>query len=395
MSPVREIAKAVRRGRKARIAFAGPSGSGKTWTSLLIAEGLVPGGKYLVIDTERGSSALYADRFDFQLAEWDPPYDPRELATFITEQSPKYDVVIIDSMSHFWQGEGGTLDIVDGAAARAQGNKFAGWKTGTPAQNDMVNAMLLAQAHVIATMRSKMEYVQEREGGKTVIRKVGMQPIQREGIEYEFTVTSDIDIEHRITVSKTRCAPLADKHYQPGHAPDMAKVLRDWLEAAEADPELADEVDRARIRQMYDAIDRAGRKDEAVKAWKEAGLPSGTDPHLTKAQAASFQALLSGFLPEDKNPGPVTGSDEAGGAEDMGRDQPAPPAEPKANALTQAQSRKLHACMRERGVQGDDRHPYLSKLLDREITSVNDLTREEAAKVIDTIESMEPEAASA
>ncbi len=233
----RQIVDAVRTGSKARVALAGPAGSGKTWTALVLAQELAPEGKFLVIDTERGSASLYADQFRFQTISWEPPYDPRELAKVVAGASGDFDVVVIDSLSHFWSGEGGTLGLVDDAGARAKGNKFAGWKEGTPAQDSMVSAMLNARCHVIATMRSKMEYVLDQVGGRTQPRKVGMAPIQRDGMEYEFTVTCDIEIDHRVMVTKTRCHLVADKVYAPHRASELGATLRDWLgEAAPTPP---------------------------------------------------------------------------------------------------------------------------------------------------------------
>ena len=242
------IEKAVRRGNKARVALAAPAGGGKTYTALTLAVVLAKGGDVLVIDTERGSASLYADQFEFQTLKWEPPYSPTELAQVVSDVAPQFEVVVIDSLSHFWMGEGGTLDMVDAAAERARGNKFAGWKTGTPAQNDMVDAMLRCPAHVIVTMRSKMEYVQDKdEKGRTTIRRVGMAPVQRDGIEYEFTLTADLDIEHRLMVAKTRCSALADKVFRPGHAIEMGKVLSDWLDGADPEQTAAAPADRDNV----------------------------------------------------------------------------------------------------------------------------------------------------
>lgn len=270
MSRLQTVHQAVRRGQKARLALAGPAGAGKTWTALTIAGALVPDGTVLVIDTEKGSASLYADTFTFDTVEWSPPYDPRELADTIRDAAAKYDVIVVDSLSHFWQGEGGTLDIVDNASQRAQGNKFAGWKTGTPAQNDMVEAILAAPAHVLVTMRSKMEYVLEQDDrGRKVPRKVGMAPVQRDAIEYEFTVTADLDTEHRVTITKTRCDLLADKVFQPGKAGDLAAMLGGWLESAEPAPEpeqsppIDDEpVTAEAVRRFAIQVNNAGLSDD-------------------------------------------------------------------------------------------------------------------------------------
>ncbi len=116
----------------------------------------------------------------------------------LVEQGDDYEVIVVDSLSHYWEGEGGTRDIVDAAAARARGNSFAGWKEGTPAQNDMIMGLLTAPCHVVVTMRSKTEYVLEERNGRQVPRKVGMAPIQRAGLEYELTVTADLDYEQPV-----------------------------------------------------------------------------------------------------------------------------------------------------------------------------------------------------
>lgn len=280
--------KAVRTGQKARLALAGPSGSGKTWTALEAAT--VLGGPVCVLDTERGSASLYADDFEYDTMDWEPPYDPRELAAVVQEQGAKYGTVIIDSLSHFWMGEGGTLDVVDAAAARARGNSYAGWKEGTPTQNDMVTGMLRADCHVIATMRSKTEYVLEERGGKQVPRKLGMAPVQRDGIEYEFTVTADLDIEHTLVVDKTRCRLLAGRAFKLGHTAELAETLRDWLGSAVpfADREVCDLL-KARMDAVAD--------DEARMDVKQAfAAKFGRPDRLTVEQAEKADEWLNATL---------------------------------------------------------------------------------------------------
>ena len=266
--------KAVRRGQKARVAIAGPSGSGKTWTSLETAVILAAGAPVLCIDTERGSASLYADFYEFDTIEFEPPFDPRDLADVIGDYALKYGAIVVDSLSHFWEGEGGTRDIVDAAAARAKGNSFAGWKEGTPAQNDMVAAILQAPTHIVATMRSKTEYVLEVDSrGRQVPKKVGMAPIQRAGIEYEFTVTAEMDIEHRLLIDKTRCHALSGRMFTQGHTSEMGKALAEWLSSAEAAaPTVAAatattaEARDARMAEWAKALDDTHA--EAWKAWK-------------------------------------------------------------------------------------------------------------------------------
>jgi hypothetical protein len=238
--------KATRAQLKARVALDGPSGAGKTYTAIEWGSVLQGDGRTLVIDTEHGSAEWYSDRWDYDVITWAPPYDPGDLASTIREAGDTYEVVVIDSLSHFWEGEGGTLDIVDAAAQRSQGNSFAGWKVGTPALRHLMDTLLQAKCHVVATMRSKMEYVLEKDErtGKNVPRKVGLAPVMRQGVEYEFTLIGDLDLEHRLTITKSRCSALADVVVPAGRASEAASKFLDWLSAGEASipPEVAEEI---------------------------------------------------------------------------------------------------------------------------------------------------------
>lgn len=220
---------------KARVALAGPTGSGKTWTALVWAQ--VLGERVALIDTENGSAAYYADHFTFDTSVWEPPYDPTRLAKLIddTAKSGAYDVLIIDSLSHFWEGEGGTLDLADAAGKRAGGNSYVGWKVATPALRHVIDVIRSCRMHVIVTMRSKMEHVQEKDErtGKNTVRKVGMAPVMRAGIEYEFTVVGDLDIEHNLTISKSRCHEIADVIAAPGRADETARTFAAWLDTGD------------------------------------------------------------------------------------------------------------------------------------------------------------------
>ena len=151
---------AVKTESKLRLAIAGPSGSGKTYTALALAAALVPGGKVAVVDTEHGSAAKYADIFSFDVAPAAPPYHPDgliKLATFAANNG--YDVVIVDSVSHYWSGAGGVLDLKEEAERRMRNpNSYTAWKDVTPIHQRMVDTLVAIPAHVIVTMRSKMEY---------------------------------------------------------------------------------------------------------------------------------------------------------------------------------------------------------------------------------------------
>lgn len=214
----------------ARIALAGPSGSGKTWTSLTFAARLAgPGERIAVIDTEHGSASKYADRFTFDrlnLTHYDPRALPRALEA---AARAGFAVVIIDSLSRFWSGEGGMLEFVDNAARRGYGgNSFGGWKEARPVENAMIEAMLGYPGHVIATMRVKTAYeVVEDERGRKAPKKIGLAPEQRQGIEYEFDIVADLDLENTMSVSKSRCPELSGKVIRQPDA-RVAEVILNW-----------------------------------------------------------------------------------------------------------------------------------------------------------------------
>jgi hypothetical protein len=220
--------KATKKKAKLRLAIMSPSGYGKTYTALAIGTEL--GQRVAVIDTERGSSELYSGRFSFDVLNLDT-FSPQSYIDAIhAAEKAGYDVLIIDSLSHGWSGIGGALEQVDNAAARSTSkNKFTAWREVTPLHNAMVDAILRSPMHIIATMRVKTEWVlEEDERGKKHPVKKGLQPIQRDGLEYEFTVVADMHENHSMTVSKTRCEALDGKLFRkPGK--DVADILVGWL----------------------------------------------------------------------------------------------------------------------------------------------------------------------
>ncbi len=223
---------AIKQEAKLRLAIAGPSGSGKTYTALSIATNL--GGKVALVDTEHGSASKYADKFQFDVMEMQPPFHPDRFIAAIKEaQQAGYGTIVLDSLSHAWNGTGGLLEIVDQIAARsASKNTFAAWKEGTPIYNKLIDAIIQSNVNIIATMRTKQDYVLEAdERGKQKPVKVGMNPIQRDGFEYEFDVVITMDIDNQAVVSKTRCEDLTGGVFKkPGK--EIADILTNWLQGA-------------------------------------------------------------------------------------------------------------------------------------------------------------------
>jgi hypothetical protein len=279
-----QFSKAVKYNEKGRIALIGTAGSGKTYSALNIAQYMLqPGQRIAVIDTEHGSSRKYADFFDFdilQLTDFDP--DNYVAAIHVAEKAG-YGVLVIDGLSHAWAGKGGLLEFVDTEAAKSgRRDAFSAWRKATPKHNDLVEAMLACQLHLIVTMRSKMEYVIEKydEGGreKTRIRKVGLQPIQREGLDYEFDVVGDIDAEHNLVIGKTRCSQLDGKvFHKPGK--EFADIVMNWLTGA-AKPEPKPEPPRAN-----------GQEPPKVPA----GNGNGTPPEAPMVFASADEAVAWGM----------------------------------------------------------------------------------------------------
>lgn len=241
-----EFKKAERKQVKIKLAIAAPSGGGKTYSALLIAKGLAkkPDGTYgkiALIDTENGSASLYAQ------VEGMPEYDTIEIhPPFLTDKYVQainaavrggYSVLIIDSGSHQWNGEGGIMDRMDKEKlANPSANHFTLWAKYTPEHERFKSAIVQSQIPIILTMRSKQEYVLEtNDRGKQAPKKVGMAPVQRDQFEYEFTTQFDLSIEHYAKTSKDRTHLFDGQNFKPSE--ETGIQLRDWmLSGKEPDP---------------------------------------------------------------------------------------------------------------------------------------------------------------
>lgn len=226
--------KAEKKRAKLKIAFAGPAGSGKTYSALAVATSLANGRATALIDTERGSASLYADKFEFDVLEL-AEYSPEKYVEAINQAAKGgYECLVIDSLSHAWSGPGGLLDIVSNQQKRTGGgNSFTAWKDASPMQAKLIDTILTAPLHIIATMRSKMEYVldQVEKNGRTVSvpKRVGMAPVQKNDIEFEFSVFGELNLDHELVITKTRVDTLKDMVFkEPGK--DLANLLLTWLD---------------------------------------------------------------------------------------------------------------------------------------------------------------------
>lgn len=312
---------AVRAKMYARAMLSGPPGAGKTLTALEIAHELVGGdmSKVTFVDTEKDSSLTYAEgKFEgFNHLPWDPPYAPGELATNIIAAGEEEgtEVIIVDSLTHFWKKRGGTMDIADG--------KFGGWKTARPVQEEMVDALLGTKAHVIVCVRSKVEYAQmddERRAGRQKVVKMGMAPQQDGDLEYEFNIAVEMDMEHTMYVGKSRTSSIpVGRIYGPGQAANFAATYADWL-AGGADIEAPTiEALQVQLGMLHPEVAQRMRV-----LWTERGLP-----HIQSLSPAQVLRVI-GLVDQAKQDFEKATGQSAAGAPAAPAPAPAPQQQPQA-----------------------------------------------------------------
>lgn len=277
-----ELKKAQRKKAKLKLGMSAPPGGGKTAGSLLIAYGLMKEKyptlsdaeiweKIAVVDSENGSGQLYvgAEIAGTKIGEYntitlEAPYEADKYTnSVILCKNSGIEVVIIDSTTHLWSGTGGLLEQ-QGNIAKRTGNSYTAWRDITPQHNRFVETMLTTDIHIIATIRSKIDYVQEKDPntGKTTVRKVGLNPIQKEGMEYEFTVFFEIDAEHNAFGSKDRTSIFDQKTFKI--TPEVGRKLMAWLESGQDE-------NKQVLASMEDEHDVEELKEKTVKICSELG----------------------------------------------------------------------------------------------------------------------------
>jgi hypothetical protein len=225
-----ELRKANRRRSKIRLLLQSPSGGGKTMSALLIAKGITEGdwSRVAVIDTENHSADLYSDLGEYQVLSLSQPFTPESYMQAIqTCEQAGMDVIIIDSITHEWEY---LLDY----HASLPGNSFNSWSKVTPRHTAFIQQMLQSPCHIIATVRSKTEYALSEKNGKQVPEKMGMKSVQRDGIDYEFTVVLELDLKHNATASKDRTRLFMDKPpFRPGE--ETGRQILQWCTSGTPD----------------------------------------------------------------------------------------------------------------------------------------------------------------
>ncbi|MGW3166945.1 ATP-binding protein [Streptomyces sp. NPDC001142] len=400
---------ATREQARARIALEGPSGAGKTYTALTLATAM--GNNIALIDTERGSASKYArgksgQGFDFQTLQMHT-YDPRDLPKALAAAaSARFDVVIVDSLSHFWMGTGGMLELVDAIGKRSGGGgNFGGWKDAKPYERAMIDALLAYPGHVIVTLRTKSEWVVEEDPRtrKKGVRKVGTKAEQREGLEYEFDIVGDLDQENTLVITKSRCQALSGSVInRPG--PDMAATILEWLNDGESVPDAAALLDEAVSEELtYEGALALHKRAEEFRLLGSAvlhpvtGAPTslgdviverGRALRAAASQSAGAQVARAASAPpaDVEVPAPAPYDDGHRHADEVHRTAPNPTVADRASA---PQMRMMHALFARVGL-GDkaaraERLRATALIIGRPIESANEMTSDEAKTLLDTL----------
>jgi hypothetical protein len=306
--------KATKKQAKLRLAIAGASGSGKTYTALTIGKYI--GQRMAVVDTERGSASKYAgDVAEFETLGLDHFAVPKYLQAIKAAADEGFDVLVIDSLSHAWAGKGGILEEAD-----KRGGKFGAWRELTPMQQSLVDAILAYPGHVICTMRSKMAYevsTDESRGRKeTKVEKIGLAPVQRDDMSYEFDVMFDMDEKNNARVTKSRCPALSGQVIsKPGK--DVADALMAWLSDGEAQQE----------RPLAETAPTSSRSEDASTQTRAASSRTSSESPSSTTATGQPTTTTSPDQPHDidywlnGHNGVYARAVKAGAAEDVGVDE--------------------------------------------------------------------------
>lgn len=251
-----ELKKATRKTVKLRLGLSGASGFGKTYSALLLAYGMVNDWtKIAVIDTENESASLYSDLGEYNTLPLAAPYTPeRYIEAIKTCESAGIEVIIIDSITHEWDGKGGCLEIYD-----KLGGRYQDWAKITPRHQSFLDAILHSKCHILTTVRRKQDYdLVKNDGGKLEVKKVGTKEVTREGFEYELTVNFEfLNDNHFVKASKDRTSLFMNK---PEFiiTPETGKQLVEWCNKG------VNELD-----EFMREIDTISTREESIKIYNK------------------------------------------------------------------------------------------------------------------------------
>lgn len=231
-----QLKKATRKQVKLRLNISAPSGAGKTYSALRMAKGLCNDwAKVAVIDTENGSASLYSDLGDFNVIDLTPPFTPEKYREAINAcVVGGMEVVIIDSSTHEWACLIEENELL--AQSKFRGNTWSAWSVTTPRHDKFINAVLHCPLHVITCTRSKMETVM---GDDKKVKKVGMKDVQREGWEYELTISLNIDRDTHLAIPSKDRTNLFEGKNPFLITEETGKLISEWCNSGESELKVA------------------------------------------------------------------------------------------------------------------------------------------------------------
>jgi hypothetical protein len=254
-----QLRKATRKKAKIRLGLSAVSGGGKTYSAILVAKGLVGDlSKVAIIDTENGSADLYAHLGDFNVLPLTAPFTPERYIEAIKScEKAGMEVIIVDSISHEWDGKGGCLEIVE-----SLGGKYQDWAKVTPRHQAFIDAIIHSPSHVITTVRRKQDYEMIKDGNKVRVEKGGLREITREGFEYELTINLEMDTKHNATASKDRTQLFMNK---PAFVPSeqTGEMIAAWCEQGEESFNIKPGSD------WYNRVDNCTTQKELVELYQK------------------------------------------------------------------------------------------------------------------------------
>ncbi|MGZ3846476.1 MAG: AAA family ATPase [Flavisolibacter sp.] len=252
-----QLRKATRKKAKIRLGLSAVSGGGKTYSAILIAKGLVGDlSRVAIIDTENGSADLYAHLGEFNVLPLTAPFTPERYIEAIKScEKAGMEVIIVDSISHEWDGKGGCLEIVE-----SLGGKYQDWAKVTPRHQAFIDAIIHSPSHMITTVRRKQDYEMIKDGNKIRIEKGGLKEITREGFEYELTINLELDTKHNATASKDRTQLFMNK---PAFVPseNTGEIIAAWCEQGE------ESFNVKPGSEWYNRVDECGSQKELVELY--------------------------------------------------------------------------------------------------------------------------------
>lgn len=259
-----ELKKATRKQVKLRLGISAVSGGGKTYSALLLANGLVNDwSKIAVIDTENGSASLYSHLGDFNVIELQAPYTPERYVEAIKAcENAGMECIIVDSITHEWDGKGGLLEV----HSQMTGNSFTNWASLTPRHQKFIDAILQSKCHVVTTVRRKTEYEMSKDSNnRTQVTKAGLKEVTRDGFEYELTINFNLDEKHNCTVSKDRTGLFVDKPFFT-ITKETGNIIKEWCNSGVEVKPLIDP-----IQSSIELLNSCNTLDELKNMWTTLG----------------------------------------------------------------------------------------------------------------------------